>query len=84
MESILEEELKEKLKLNQTNKLQAPKTIKYKRPTSAMTSNDEDSNDESHLKRAGKFLSNSALSIGKTAATSVIATKLAEVFLEQF
>jgi len=38
MESILEEELKEKLKLNQ----------------------------------------------GKTAATSVIATKLAEVFLEQF
>ncbi len=47
-----------------------------------MTSNDEDSNDESHLKQAGKFLSNSARSIGKSAALTIAANKLSEVFLD--
>jgi hypothetical protein len=81
MESILEEELKEKLKLNQTNQ-DAALIIRYNRPTSVLEEkHNEDNNDESHLKQAGKFLSNSARSIGKSAALSVLATKLAEVVL---
>jgi hypothetical protein len=81
MESILEEELKEKLKLNQTNQ-DAALILRYNRPTSVLKGKqNEDNNDESHLKKAGKFVSEKAISIGTSAALNFIGNKLAETVL---
>ena len=82
MESILEEELKEKLKLNQTNQ-DAALILRYNRPTSVLEGkHNEDNNDESHLKQAGKLLvAKTARSIGKSAALNFIGNKLAETVL---
>ena len=46
-----------------------------------MMSNNEDNNDESHLKKAGKFVSEKAISIGTSAALNFIGNKLAETVL---
>ena len=81
MESILEEELKEKVKLNQTNQ-DAALILRYNRPTSVLEGkHNEDNNDESHLKQAGKFVAKTARSIGKSAALNFIGNKLAEAVL---